>query len=913
MIPSNSKQQQLTFDQGVTNVPSDAVCSDNTLEESLGLVYKNGEHQVIQDPVLYMKGLHSPTPDQDTLEYMSYKLLYVHKQNNQERYIVQTDNGEIVWGTREDGVRYAVPDEAEGSSGYPFVWGEPQDGAFLCYDEYDEQAVVYDRETGKILDIYENILMTVSGTPKVTSLGKTLVIADDTGIHTFIWRESGYSLQIDIPEPKVTFWLDGISIPNTTYGLKRNIQTQTVATDVFNSSNETGIKKSKQNYWNDLIFGLYAKAKKDIAQRKAFCLPFFARVALELFDETYAYMSSPVLLFPTVKQNTVCIGPTILITLESVNLQIDTIFSYLQCSQLTDYSDYQDIVKDVVIFISEGIEVYNIVDNACFKKRNDNVEVLDTIIQESGVQGLYVTRNAQTVKGGASSDDDVYRLFDLRDTVELEGEITSVPAFYKLCSIGTKPANSIQLQDKIGMHTLENLTTQKQLTHDNYYAWNKIVPEFMQSYNSRLLLANVKRDFFAGYSDFLTYCYGTIGRLYYTFRTKVTIRTDEKDVIVWKEFTTDRKQGIFFFYPDTRATHVVIYRRINNGPNYYKILNTDLKEHPSWNGAYYFYGMDFGSWSEGTEVVTLDDKCPTNNDYEQLGNYVIQSEVSNPWVFPPSGYHKVSVGKITGVSSNVQALSQGQFGQHPLLVFTDRGIWAMTVSNTGLFESIHPMSREVCINPASITQTDNPVFFVGEKGLMATTEANVAAVSQQLMGKIAGLPSFATFCRACLTAFDSRDALLWLFGSGNTCYVYSIASGAYATKTLEEVVTNTVNNYPDFLLQTDDKVYSLLARPDINEDENTYAARLITRPMKLENALAMKSIMQVRHIADMEGTMTLRVFASNNLTSWAELHSLRGMPWKYYRFRYDFTGLKATDRFAGTVVVTQDRRANKMR
>ena len=75
----------------------------------------------------------------------------------------------------------------------------------------------------------------------------------------------------------------------------------------------------------------------------------------------------------------------------------------------------------------------------------------------------------------------------------------------------------------------------------------------------------------------------------------------------------------------------------------------------------------------------------------------------------------------------------------------------------------------------------------------------------------------------------------------------------------------------------------------------------------------MKSIMQVRHIADMEGTMTLRVFASNNLTSWAELHSLRGMPWKYYRFRYDFTGLKATDRFAGTVVVTQDRRANKMR
>ena len=41
--------------------------------------------------------------------------------------------------------------------------------------------------------------------------------------------------------------------------------------------------------------------------------------------------------------------------------------------------------------------------------------------------------------------------------------------------------------------------------------------------------------------------------------------------------------------------------------------------------------------------------------------------------------------------------------------------------------------------------------------------------------------------------------------------------------------------------------------------------------------------------------------------------SLRTKPWKYYRFRYNFSGLLATDRFAGTVLITQERRTNKLR
>jgi hypothetical protein len=156
-----------------------------------------------------------------------------------------------------------------------------------------------------------------------------------------------------------------------------------------------------------------------------------------------------------------------------------------------------------------------------------------------------------------------------------------------------------------------------------------------------------------------------------------------------------------------------------------------------------------------------------------------------------------------------------------------------------------------------------------------------------------------------------------------------------------------VNNYPDYLIQvySTGKVYSLLERPDINYDTKTetvgsvevsnpirYPATMLTRPMKLENALALKSIMHLENIklfsayevitdtttnpytkVSQKATVKLRIFASNNLESWVEIGSLRGVPWKFYRFRYDFENLIATDRFAGTVLVTQERRTDKIR
>jgi len=249
---------------------------------------------------------------------------------------------------------------------------------------------------------------------------------------------------------------------------------------------------------------------------------------------------------------------------------------------------------------------------------------------------------------------------------------------------------------------------------------------------------------------------------------------------------------------------------------------------------------------------------------------------------------------------------------------------------------------------------------------MVVVGNQVKCVSEQLSGRdisfmidVSGMPTeqttslgnFIEYLKEAFIAYDYRDSLLWIFNSNTTkaytaCWVYSIKSGTFGKYDFGsgKKVSNVVNFYPDYLMQNADGVLSLLERPDINNDgtisnnvftENTYNTKLITRPMKFENALALKSIMQIRHIKDFtpytttetvnEGSENeetvvhnwpkteLRIFASNNMDHWAELGSLRGMPWKYYKFCFDFTGLKATDRFSGSMIVTQERRTNKMR
>ena len=1015
-----SKQQQLTFDKGITNVPSDAICSDNALEESLGMIYDDGEHRVIQKPVEFM-----------TIEKGS--LIFIHKFNNEERYIFRAKQGDsyvLCWRTKTDATPHVFTDR------------------FLANRDI-----------------------------QVTAIGKTLIVLDNDGLHYYLWTKNDGGTNIyeplgdTFPRPEVEYYL----------GDRNSNVVEVAQIDashcLYEQDGNYNMIGDKQNDWNDVVVGLYSKAKKKIAQKRKFHSTFCVRAALELYDGTYYHVQNPVFMLNQFSPAGAAQISTSLCTVFMQQYGQELYYRFYQ-----DYSKWSDIIKNVVLFVTKQADIFDTSVDCPLRKgswgaADGSWSGSDRIFGYLSGNKLYWDSKTYS---HIDSHGDMYNIMDANKYEDFENTIKE-GVYYKLCEIGIRGNDEgdttwHKSSDHFQNNTIENITTQPQLGADDYYSHCALHAGLVYAYNSRLNLADVSRGFFEGFDFFMPYDDAADLESDYEFR--VTIKTNEGPITVSKTKRTKQKQGIYFYYPDPRAKHVVI---LKGGT---QILNEDLKEHPALNGAYFYKPFTSDVTNTLVEPTSATGSIPSVSPitFEPMPSTIMTSEVNNPYVYPAEGYNDVGTGKIIALTTITQALSQGQFGQYPLLVFTTEGIWAMSVNATGLFSSAHPMSREVCNNVASITQTDGAVFFSSEKGLMVIVGSQVKCVSEQLLGK--SNEPFAVFLKTAHIAYDYRDSLLWIANnSSEIAWIYAIKSGTFGRRYLPTVsnasasrarassraastssmpprselagpyafngfadsvyesinavatygqnfrawytlawvewdnnwpvvgiiFTNNKNfyycvdassaegyiygnlyarkgwpgeanyrrgdgtdgvplaktlytyngveyiwdgsdlveyvepeptpdpdpdpeptpdiesdderylrfipYYPDCLMQTGNTVYSLLDRPNINLDENTdYVASIITRPMKLENAQALKSIMQIRHVKQMQGTVSLQIFASNNLNgNWVELHSLRGTPWLYYKFILSFSNMPATDSYAGMVVVTQERRINKLR
>ncbi len=98
------------------------------------------------------------------------------------------------------------------------------------------------------------------------------------------------------------------------------------------------------------------------------------------------------------------------------------------------------------------------------------------------------------------------------------------------------------------------------------------------------------------------------------------------------------------------------------------------------------------SWEVLPEIPQVDEVNPC----EVRGNVMKVSAVDNPFYFPAKNTYTPSHEDIQAVCSNTVALSQGQFGQHPLYVFCKDGIWAMAVDASGnvTYAAAYPLSAQ---------------------------------------------------------------------------------------------------------------------------------------------------------------------------------------------------------------------------
>lgn len=932
------QEKRISYKAGITRTPSDFLCADGELAECINLTTDNEELKPMVQPAEKMRDV----PD---------TLIFIHNYNNEVRYIVR-DEDTIKWGTNQNGTytpgRIYVPEQHIGDIVIP-----------AHYDDAE--------------------LFSTSGSLKVTAIGKILVFSTDGSLKYCIWKPDGYKSYDSIPVPEVEFAMSkqsssgdvSLFTDDTTIDWETCVEDSGNATDIINIGPDSASINDQEKY-NDLILSLYSKQKKHISEKKAFCLPFFVRTALEFNDGSYMYISNPILLFPSVTRNA-------LFDISANNRIIfKTTLSYLYYRSLYDYSEWNDIIKGVTVFVSAPIEI-----NDIWSDLPEPIKIQTTETNFDRIVGNYyqsVFEIDQEPSGGEFS----FYAFSKRDELDLNKDIESTSIFYRLASIGLTGTGMSgehsgwqPMAGKIGKYILENLINQEQLKKDDFYSRCSLHADMMYAYNSRLNLAGIRRGFFEGFGFFLPF--DNVSEAEYT--ALVRIKTDSGNRIVKKVWTTSQKQGIWFYYPDPRAEYVTIWKVINGAT--YCVLDSKLTEHPGLNGAYCFKGVPDSTYQES--VTASADAIPIDTvasvDPELLPNKLVQSEVSNPFVFNSGGYHDVGTGTILAMSTTTQALSQAQFGPFPLLVFADRGIWSMSVDKTGLYESIYPISREVCINPGNIIQTDGAVFFVSKKGLMvAAGEGNykniaVRCVSERMNGAafdtsiLAGLgagigasgaptlpwamvitdcqdgKSFLDYIRdeACMMAYDYIDSRLLIINArtetvseeveGQTitheervfhyCYVYNMADGTISKAVLPADMDNTVNDYPDYLLQSGGTLYTLYGKPREEEVKQRQTAFLVTRPMKLAGPLAVASLRELVNVGvwddsipsgaqSPDSMVKTDVWVSDNLRDWYRMGSRFGAAAKYCRIGL-YIKMLPTERLSGTIIREEPRRTDNLR
>ena len=397
--------------------------------------------------------------------------------------------------------------------------------------------------------------------------------------------------------------------------------------------------------------------------------------------------------------------------------------------------------------------------------------------------------------------------------------------------------------------------------------------------------------------------------------------------------------------PDKRAYKVDVnfdfYSPRDGRIKHASIAHLTLKEHPYLNCSYYYGGMD-----ENLVDICLD----YDNDYitgptsitEEVPNKIYISEVDSPFVFPLDSRHTFQ-SEIIGVAIASVALSQGQFGQYPLYVFTKDGIWVMETASDGRFLSSKPLSREVCSNVDAITSIDQAIVFVTSKGVMLLQGSQVTELSPYMNGKhytieptakmiiesqeffsgyadtLSDSSAFMAFVQKASVAYDyPGKRLIFINPTEDYQYVYKLDTQTWHKLhhpdfKLEQVL----NSYPECYVvastENGSRVIDLSTHLDVSAEQRTEKVILATRPFDLAEPDVFKTIRDVRVRGQFpKGAVKFILLGSNDGINFSVINTLRGKSWKLFRMII-LADLDATDRISWIDVGYETRFTNKLR
>lgn len=760
----------------------------------------------------------------------------------------------------------------------------------------------------------------IKGVSQVQALGNTLIALGSDGVEYILYKNGAYKHLGKKPPLLDPYW----NLIGRLDEKERNITLDELGS--VQGLNNLGKVKLKEELSTALTQEAAALANTYIAENAEqgrFTSSFFVCAAYKMLGGHYM-MSAPILMrlndgyFPLIGADYV--GISLPDGVSSRKLTLHAYSAILYCSNLPLYSslvEWKDIITGIEIFVSSPIRRYNQDGKIEYISSINNDSISYSVVDDAGTPSSGIVAKRTLLEKG-------YFLYGMQKEDNDYYEQFKASQFYKIKSISLDEMSSGIYsfgESLVSLETLEQLDTSGYQQHDVYTAKKAFV------YNNRINLYGVqeiKRAFpmlsLAQYTNGYVTENGEVSKTYqwnvrYVISSggqKIEVTNTDKDYMY--------EEPTYLFYPDNNVEEVIL-ERIDGSTIQQATLS--MESHPYLQGSYWFNNFKPITWLPATE------RLATTEGIIKESNKLYTSEVNNPFIFPLGGINTIGTGEIVGVSTTTKALSQGQFGQFPLYVFATDGIWAMEVGSTGLYSSIHAVSRDVCNNADSITQIDMAVVFSTEQGLKMLQGSDVVLLSGKMEGInldespydvvsgweglfIQDTEQFVDMLRTCKIVYDYPHKLLHIYpSSGEKHFLYSIEENAFSSYVGHSLKSYALSN-PNTIVQLGNKLYDY----SYNHTDALLKGLAITRPLALGDTFALKMLNDLRSVKRLSDGSKVQIAVWGNNTmdenGWVRLPSLRQHSFKYYRFAL-FTNMSIRNAISGLGIRYDYRRTNKMR
>lgn len=807
---------------------------------------------------------------------------------------------------------------------------------------------------------------------EINSVGNTLVVIISDGIHYSQWKNDKYiyigqkppfmelSFSLSTSDKAFDYDLGGVTGEGSKNGFEYALQQTTISCDelfekIAGSGFKSGdtcanIKEAKQSDLTQSVWALVNRTNNKISREGLFYANFMVRYCYRMFDGTMIMHSAPVLMPVQVPNSYLVYGINIYFPTDKISINSQ----YYDITNIDATASWKDNVnikrqdsagieseihtnKAAFLYSPRAVNLkYNLKGNVEeLKKWNDVIKSIDVFITPpiTNIDSSEKITSMQVFKRD-------YRLGTVSKSLDLtlEGlgkavatvkfptmssdaykkKLMNMSAFYKVCSLKVSELKTINNSTEVPVNktAVYQIALQEQMK-DDYKSHNSLFSEGCYIYNHRLNLFGVKEKLFKGFSREVMFPYQDSLYTQYNeqrlkiYRIEVILNTTsgKKHVMLGTSTYPYVEQfmlaNLVKFYPDSRAEKMYVYATDNSSVNH--IYAFDLQECKELNGA-----IHVGTFETGIDSYEVSEGDDSNIDDEVLlSNKIYTSEADNPYSFPANAINTVGIGTILGVASTTRALSQGQFGQYPLMAFSTDGIWALNVSNTGTYSGIHPISREVCSNPKSITQLDQSVIFATNRSLSKIVESQVASLSDLLNGpyfdisenltqildffqdaeadteeqktiksQMRQLIGFNTspieFFQNCQVVYDYKNSRIFCINvnkkekeesNDTVAFCYSILDDAWSTLLVKNVLT-TINSYPHPYIQYRDGSIEVLDKAYNYQDGTLHHGIIVTRTLKFDEDNVPDAITGYVHLFS-EGTMPVMwLYGSNDNQTW---------------------------------------------